>query len=260
VRELLFNVVKHAQVDQVDVDLARESGDMLRITVTDRGIGFDHAGLVDRAKAGHVGWGLFSIRERLTLLGGRFDIDSAPGRGTRFRLIAPAGSAQGSVVPESPVSPAVIGPASGHAAGVASGRALSILIVDDHAAVRQALRGLLQARPEFQVAGEAANGLEAIDRARALQPDAVLMDVSMPEMDGVEATRHIRAELPFIHVLGLSMYPRTEDQHPIEAAGAERFFTKGVDTQRLIDHLLVVHRAITALRAQGRLSATNSAL
>ena len=243
VRELLFNAVKHAQTDRVTVDLAREPGDMLSITVTDRGIGFDPAEVIDRAKAGQVGWGLFSIRERLTLLGGRFEIESAPGRGTRFRLIAPAGTAQSAIGAESPVSHALTGLASGDAAGVAAASALRILIVDDHTAVREALRELLQARPEFQVAGEAANGLEAIDQARVLRPDAVLMDVSMPEMDGVEATRHIRAELPFIHILGLSMYPRTEDYHPIEQAGAERFFTKGVDMQRLIDHLLVTHRA-----------------
>ena len=258
VRELLFNAVKHAQVDRVAVDLTREPGDMLGITVTDRGIGFDPAGLVDRAKTGQVGWGLFSIRERLALLGGRFEIESAPGRGTRFRLIAPAGTAQGSRGAEARVRQAVIRPSSPDVAGVASRRALRILIVDDHTAVREALGGLLRARPEFLIAGEAANGLEAVDQARALRPDAVLMDVSMPEMDGVEATRHIRAELPSIHILGLSMYPRTEDRHPIEQAGAERFFAKGVDTQRLIDHLLVLHRAITSGHSVSRPNAVAS--
>jgi PAS domain S-box-containing protein len=246
VRELLFNAVKHAQVDRVSVDLTREPGDMIAITVTDQGIGFDPAELIDRVKAGQVGWGLFSIRERLMLLGGLFEIESTPGRGTRFRLIVPAGTAPDSIDVESLVSHAVIGPAFGDAAGVASASALRILIVDDHTAVRRALRDVLQARPEFQIAGEAANGHEAIDQARALRPDAILMDVSMPEMDGVEATRHMHAEFPLIHILGLSMYPRTEDYHPIEQAGAERFFTKGVDTQRLIDHLLVMHRGITS--------------
>ena len=80
VRELLFNAVKHAQVDRVTIDLSLDQDDALCITVADRGIGFDPAGLVEREKAGQAGWGLFSIRERLTLLGGRFDIESAPGR------------------------------------------------------------------------------------------------------------------------------------------------------------------------------------
>ena len=121
VRELLFNAVKHAHVDRVTVELAREPGDMLSITVADQGIGFDPGGLVDGAKAGQVGWGLFSIRERLTLLGGRFDIESAPGRGTCFRLIAPADTAQGSTGADAPVSQAVIRPTS-RDIGVASAR------------------------------------------------------------------------------------------------------------------------------------------
>ena len=80
--------------------------------------------------------------------------------------------------------------------------------------------------------GEAANGLEAIAQAHALRPDVVVMDVSMPEMDGVEATRRIRAELPFIQILGFSIYPRM-GPHAIELAGAEGFFTKGTDTRAL---------------------------
>jgi PAS domain S-box-containing protein len=94
VRELLFNVVKHAQVDQVTVDLRIVPNDLLCITVEDRGVGFDPASVVERSKARHTGWGLFSIRERLMLLGGRFEIDSARGKGARFRLIAPRSMAQ----------------------------------------------------------------------------------------------------------------------------------------------------------------------
>ena len=114
------------------------------------------------------------------------------------------------------------------------------MIADDHLALRETFRELLQARPEFQVVGEATNGLEAIAQAHVLRPDVILMDVSMPEMDGVEATRRIRAELPFIQILGFSIYPRM-GPHAIELAGAEGFFTKGIDTERLINHLLVKH-------------------
>ncbi len=94
VRELLFNAVKHAQVDRVTIDLSLDRDDALCIIVADQGIGFDPAGLVERGKGGQAGWGLFSIRERLTLLGGRFDIESAPGQGTLFRLVAPRGVVQ----------------------------------------------------------------------------------------------------------------------------------------------------------------------
>ena len=75
------------------------------------------------------------------------------------------------------------------------------------------------------------------------------MDVSMPRMDGVEATRRIRAELPSIQILGLSTHVKTEDHHAIEAAGAVGFFTKGIDTQRLVDHLMVMQGVISVASA-----------
>jgi PAS domain S-box-containing protein len=243
VRELLFNTVKHARTDRATLDLSLGADDdTLRITVQDRGVGFDPANVADEAKDGHVGWGLFSIRERLMLLGGRFEIESAPGRGTTFRLIAPRDVARRHVNADASLSRPSPAPQARRAH--AASHALRIVIADDQPALRKTFRELLQAQPEFQVVGEAANGLEAIAQARVLRPDVVLMDISMPELDGVEATRRIRAELPFIRVLGFSIYPRTQDPHPIEAAGAEGFFSKGIDTQRLINHLLVTHASM----------------
>ena len=245
VRELLFNAVKHAQVDRVTIDLSLDRDDALCIIVADQGIGFDPAGLVERGKGGQAGWGLFSIRERLTLLGGRFDIESAPGQGTLFRLVAPRGVVQDAIdAPHEPSRVPTEPPRRG-APGFGSPRALRILMVDDNADVRRAYRELLEKRSELHIVGEAGDGREAIAEAHALRPDVILMDVSMPRMDGVEATRRIRAELPFIQILGLSTYQKTEDLHEIERAGAAAFFTKGVDTQRLIDHLMTVHAAST---------------
>jgi CheY-like chemotaxis protein/anti-sigma regulatory factor (Ser/Thr protein kinase) len=253
VRELVFNAVNHARVDRVTIDLSVDQDDALCITVADRGIGFDPAGLVERGKTGQAGWGLFSIRERLTLLGGQFDIESAPGQGTRFRLVAPRAGEQSGVDARRRLSGDAAGPELDVAAGFAPARALRILMVDDHAAVRRVFRELFEERPELEVVGEAVDGLEAIASARALRPDVILMDVSMPRMDGVEATRRIRAELPFIQILGLSTHLKTEDLHSIELAGAEGFFTKGADTQRLLDHLMAVH-ATTILELPKRSS------
>jgi DNA-binding NarL/FixJ family response regulator len=118
---------------------------------------------------------------------------------------------------------------------------LRILIVDDHAAVRRAFRDMLNGHPEFSVVGDASNGLEAIAQAHSLRPDVILMDIAMPQMDGIEATVRIRAELPDIQIFGLSMQPRGEVAEAMEQAGAAGFFVKGMDTQRLIEHLLVVH-------------------
>jgi len=244
VRELLLNAVKHGDIDRITVDLALIGDATLSITVVDQGTGFDPTGIVDRAKAGQGGWGLFRIRERLTLLGGRLDIESAPGQGTTVRLIAPRGAAEGLAATHAAHHPATSATAL-HAASHQSGPALKILLVDDHAGMRDVLRVLLQERREFRVVGEAANGLEAIAKAHALRPDVILMDVMMPEMDGVEATRRIRAELPFIQIIALTTIARADGTHAIERVGAAAFFTKGVETQRLIDQLMTFHTATT---------------
>jgi PAS domain S-box-containing protein len=225
VRELVFNAVKHARADCVTVHLTLEADDSLCIVVADRGVGFDPADLDQRETAG---WGLFSIRERLALLGGRLEIDSAPGRGSRFRLIAPRGSAPSGAAGEAAVHDVPVEPARDAAS------ALRIVLVDDHPQVREAYRRLLADRRELSVVGDAADGFEAIAQARALRPDVILMDISMPNLDGIEATRRIRAELPSIAILGLSTQPRGDETHPIEEAGAIGFFTKGVDTERLV--------------------------
>jgi signal transduction histidine kinase len=88
VRELLFDVVKHAHVTRATIDLALAPNDEVWINIADEGVGFDPA-VVFGAAAPRVGWGLFSIRERAELIGGSLDVASAPGRGTRFRLVFP---------------------------------------------------------------------------------------------------------------------------------------------------------------------------
>ena len=243
VRELLFNTFKHAQADHVTLSLRLGAHDQLWITVTDNGIGFEPSRLDSRSRGEQVGWGLFSIRDRLTLLGGRVDVDSAPGQGTRVQLFAPRSAALERMAFPGDPSPGAIGAAAAGEDDRGAAGALRIVIVDDHAAVRSALRDTLHKRPQLSVVGDASDGLEAIARAHTLRPDVILMDITMPHMDGVEATARIHAELPGIQIFGLSMQARSETVHAIEHAGAGGFFVKGADIQRLIDHLLVLHAA-----------------
>lgn len=122
--------------------------------------------------------------------------------------------------------------------GTCEPRPIRVVIAEDHAAVRQELRALLEQHREFAVVGEAVDGLEAIDCARTLEPDVILMDVSMPRMDGIEATRRIHAELPAVQIVGLSAHERLGNTpHAIERAGAVDYFTKGTDTDSLVRRL-----------------------
>ena len=112
---------------------------------------------------------------------------------------------------------------------------LRVLFVDDHHVMRQGLINLITSQPEINVIGEAANGWEAIEKARALKPDVVVMDISMPEMDGMEATRRIKAELPEVRVVCLSMYAESDYLvRTMLESGAETFVSKGSTSAELL--------------------------
>ena len=103
---------------------------------------------------------------------------------------------------------------------------IMVLIVDDHTIVRDGIRSLLALVADIEVVGEAANGKEALEKTRELAPDVVLMDLAMPIMGGLEATRKIRKEFPGTKVLALTQYDDSEYVVPIIEAGACGFITK----------------------------------
>ncbi len=108
-----------------------------------------------------------------------------------------------------------------------------ILLADDHPVFRAALLSLLCTRDGLQVVGEASDGQEAVERVRELAPEVVLMDVSMPRMDGIEATRRIKAEWPGVRVIALSMFEEGEVVERMRAAGAEAFLSKTAPFEQL---------------------------
>jgi two-component system response regulator NreC len=103
---------------------------------------------------------------------------------------------------------------------------IRILLADDHVLVRQGFKLILSEQPDMQIAGEAANGREAVEQAEKLQPDIVVMDVTMPELNGIEATRRITAAAPRARVLALSMHKDAVYVREILRAGARGYLLK----------------------------------
>ena len=227
VRELLFNILKHAGVNQAVVTVSVVPTMDLQIGVTDRGNGFSPT--PEKPEVTSTGrFGLFSIYERMLVIGGKLDIDSKIGQGTRVTLTLPcqnlAVSHAGDQVHEKSGgsrtidSPSFVSPPS-------SDR-IQVLLVDDHAMVRQGLRSILEQYDNIHIVGEASNGREAVDMQQALTPQVVIMDVNMPVMDGVQATRMIKQSPHPSHVIGLSVRNDRETEKVLRNAGASEFVTK----------------------------------
>jgi two-component system response regulator NreC len=119
---------------------------------------------------------------------------------------------------------------------------IRVLIVDDHTVVRSGVRLLLEIEPDIEVVGEARDGHEAIALTGTLQPDVVLMDIAMPEMDGMAATRQIKAAWPQVNILGLTMHRVDEYFFEMLKAGASGYILKGADTSDLINAVRVVYQ------------------
>ena len=124
---------------------------------------------------------------------------------------------------------------------------IRVLIVDDHAMVRQGIATFIELQDDIELVGEAANGREAIARVEELRPDVVLMDLVMPEMDGVTATREIKARHPGVMVLALTSFVNDAQITPALQAGASGYLLKDLSADDLMKAVRAAHRGETPL-------------
>jgi len=226
-RELLLNIVKHAGVEKADLCLERQNG-KIRLKIEDQGRGFDPE---DLEQPQNNGFGLLNIRERITAISGEMNIDSRPEKGTRIIVTIPETAIEEvreQQVPEA--SPAL--PSS--EVDQPLGGALRILLVDDHEVMREGLRTLLKDEPGIEIIGEAADGETALDIIAKEHPEIVLMDVSMPGMGGVEATRRIQNQFSRTAVIALSMYDASDRAEAMVEAGAHVYVQKTASLKTLL--------------------------
>ncbi len=120
---------------------------------------------------------------------------------------------------------------------------IRVLLADDHSLVRKGIASVLADEPEMEVVGEAGNGQEAIDRAVELMPDIILMDVSMPGMGGLEATRRIKEILPYVRIVMLTVSEEHQDLVQAIKYGAQGYLLKKIEPKALADCLRGVMRA-----------------
>jgi CheY-like chemotaxis protein len=246
IRELLVNSSKHAGTQEAWVNIVQCDGQLV-IEVGDNGAGFDLAAAAAAAAAaadspsGGVSskYGLFSIRERMRAVGGSFDMESQPGKGTRATLMLPFGNATVSDGAESTLTPQKKGQpveAAMLAAQISAGSKnikIRVLVVDDHAMVRQGLTAVLESYGDLEIVGEASDGQEAIEATERLDPDVVIMDMNMPNMNGIEATSRIKSQYPPVRVIGLSVNADRGNHEKMRAAGASHLLTK----EAAVEHL-----------------------
>jgi DNA-binding NarL/FixJ family response regulator len=127
---------------------------------------------------------------------------------------------------------------------------IRVLIADDHELIRQGVRSILHSERGAQVVGEAATGLQAVEQTQKLKPDVVVMDLAMPELDGIEATRQIRAANPSTHVIVLTMHDSEIMVRRVLNAGASGYVLKSELANKLKTALRVVHRGSRYLSRQ----------
>ena len=240
-QEALVNVWKHSRASQAKVKVTSGHG-MVNICVSDNGVGMDLGRLSEGTSLGLLG-----MRERASLVGGKITIRRNPGGGLRLATHLPLSLTQ-----------------TGIGAGVelASARTLAskpwtksairVLLVDDHSLVRAGLRRVLEQAPDIRIIAEACDGREAVNKFQEVSPDVVVMDISMPELDGMEASKRILSLHPQARILMLTRFH--EEQYAIRTlkAGCLGYLTKGSSTQQLHHAVRAVARGKRFLSEEGQ--------
>ena len=226
-QESLENVRRHSGSQVADVRLTL-NGDGVLLEVKDQGRGMPSEPA--HAESTGVGLGVAGMRERLRQLDGRLEIESGD-QGTTVKARVSLANGKTSAK-------------QGRASS-----ALRVLIVDDSAAVRGGVRALLAGDPHLEFVGDAANGREAVTRAIELQPDIVLLDLAMPEMDGLEAARKIGAVTPQIRILAFSQDDSAQMAEAARKAGALGYVLKSDAAQDLVPAVKAVSEGRTFFSA-----------
>lgn len=238
-QELLYNVAKHSGQSFALVEVKRIDGH-IQLRVRDEGRGFDPEAMRQKRES-LDSFGLLSIEERLAFLGGAMDVTGGPEQGCSVTLALPEedDTLYTPAAEEWEAEPNDREKETNHQEAVVhqDNKTIRVLLADDHDVVRESLASLLAEEEDILVTAQASDGHEAVQLARSVRPDVVLMDVSMPKLSGIQATSAIRSELPDIRIVGLSMHNDKDTENRMLNAGADAFVPKDASPEELIDTL-----------------------
>ncbi|WP_312110905.1 hybrid sensor histidine kinase/response regulator transcription factor [Brevibacillus reuszeri] len=211
-QESMTNAVRHGQATDIVVSLHFEP-QQTRLEVQDNGHGVENW---------KDGFGITAMKERAAHLQGRVSIYSERGEGTLVTCFVPR-------LVES------------------ADETIRLLIVDDHSFIRESLRTILEGQRDLQVVGMAEDGAQALELCEELEPNLVLMDLEMPNMDGITATKRMKEKWPGIRVLVLSTFQDTEKAKEIMRSGADGYLLKSIESRELAETIRLVHRGGTMI-------------
>ncbi|SPY21116.1 two-component protein kinase [Paenibacillus polymyxa] len=211
-QESLTNAVRHGQSTEIIVSLHFEP-QQTRLDVQDNG---------DGVEEWKDGFGLTAMKERATQLQGRVTVYSEKGEGTFISCVLPR----------------LI---------QLSDERIRLCIVDDHSFIRDSLHTILDGQEDLQVVGVAEDGEQAVELCRSLNPDLILMDLEMPNQDGIRATKIIKETWPDIRVLILSTFQDTERAKEIMRSGADGYLLKSIESRELAETIRLVYRGGTVI-------------
>jgi two-component system NarL family sensor kinase len=234
-QESLTNVHRYANTPRARLRI-RTTEDHIKVEIEDYGKGIQATKSKSAQESvARLGVGIQGMTERIRQLGGRLEITSGPKRGTLVTATIPFGGSQVEV-PASPIASTALTSTFSADRPLASHlhQRKQILIADDHEMLRRGVRNTLQTEPDLEICGEAVDGQDAIDKARELHPDLVILDINMPVLNGLVAVRQILRYCPTTKIVIFSVHDSDQTKQEIIAAGAHGFVSKGKDSHDLL--------------------------
>jgi two-component system, NarL family, sensor kinase len=234
-QESLTNVHRYANTATARLRISTTADD-IKVEIEDYGKGMQPArSKFSQESVARLGVGIQGMTERIRQLGGRLEITSGPKRGTLVTATIPLCASQIAASAASAGSgPSVFAISADRAVAAPRHQRQQILIADDHEMLRRGVRNTLQAEPDLEICGEAVNGQDAVDKARELHPDLVILDINMPVLNGLVAVRQILRYCPTTKIVIFSVHDSDQTRQEIRAAGAHGFVSKGMESNDLL--------------------------